>query len=230
MCWQATALEHLMISIESLTVEAADPAAAKDFYAAAFGLEDTVHVRTAQDETEGFRWFSVSLVVAQPADVDGLVNRAIDAGATTVKAPKKSFWGYGAVVRTPDGSMWKVVTQSKKDSGPASDHIDDIVLLLGAADVRASKQFYVDHGLKVSRSFGGKYAEFEAPPGRIKLALYGRRGLARDTGVPPEGTGSHRIAVHSNAGAFTDPDGFVWEPTSGKSRVHDPEAAGIGES
>lgn len=26
-----------------------------------------------------------------------------------------------------------------------------------------------------------------------------------------DGTGSHRIVIGSDAGAFTDPDGFAWE-------------------
>jgi hypothetical protein len=39
--------------------------------------------------------------------------------------------------------------------------------------------------------------------------------LAKDAGVFPEGTGSHRIVIGSDAGLFTDPDGFAWEATSG---------------
>ena len=46
----------------------------------------------------------------------------------------------------------------------------------------------------------------------VKLALYGRRALAKDAGVSPEGAGSHRIAINSDAAPFIDPDGFVWEP------------------
>ena len=53
------------------------------------------------------------------------------------------------------------------------------------------------------------YVEFEAP-GPVKLALYGRRALAKDAGVPADGTGSHRLTIDSDAGAFTDPDGFAW--------------------
>ena len=86
-----------------------------------------------------------------------------------------------------------------------------MVLLLGVADVKATKQFYVDRGLAVGKSFGSKYVEFTAPASHIKLALYKRRALAKDAGVPPEGTGSHRIAITSDAGPFTDPDGFGWE-------------------
>jgi hypothetical protein len=52
------------------------------------------------------------------------------------------------------------------------------VLLLGVRDVGATKKFYVEHGLKVAKSFG---------------------------------TGSHRIAINSDAGPFTDLDGFAWE-------------------
>jgi predicted lactoylglutathione lyase len=86
-----------------------------------------------------------------------------------------------------------------------------VVLLLGVEDVKASKQFYVDHGLKVGKNFGSKYVEFEAPGQAIKLALYTRRAAAKNAGVDPEGAGSHRIAVLSDGGEFTDPDGFSWE-------------------
>jgi hypothetical protein len=89
------------------------------------------------------------------------------------------------------------------------------VLLLGVADVIASKRFYVDRGLAVKRSFGRKYVEFAAPASHVKLALYERRALAKDAGVSPEGTGSHRIVIGSDAGPFTDPDGFAWGATSG---------------
>ena len=77
--------------------------------------------------------------------------------------------------------------------------------------VKATKRFYVERGLSVAKSFGSKYVEFEPQGSRVKLALYGRRALAKDAGVPPEGTGSHRIVIGGDAGSFTDPDGFVWE-------------------
>jgi hypothetical protein len=73
------------------------------------------------------------------------------------------------------------------------------------------ERFYVDHGLAVAKSFGGKYVEFATGPGPVKLALYGRRALARDAGVPPGGTGWHRLMIGGDAGPFTDPDGFAWE-------------------
>jgi hypothetical protein len=123
------------------------------------------------------------------------------------------MWGYGAVVRDADGVIWKLATSSKKDKGVApTRQIDNLVLLIGAADMGASKRFYVERGLTVKRSFLGRYVEFDAPAGGIKLALYpGRAGLAKDAGVSPEGDASHGISVNSRAGQFSDPDGFSWE-------------------
>jgi len=205
-----------MTFIDSLTLEVPDPTTAGAFYSAAFGLDDHVGVRASNAPTTGFRGFALSLVVSQPATVDGLIGAALDAGATPRKPVKKSFWGYGGVVQAPDGTIWKVATSSKKNTGPPTRQIDEIVLLLGVADVAASKEFYVDRGLKVAKSFGRKYVQFDTQ--HVTLALYGRRALAKDAGVSPEGTGSHRIAIGSDAGSFADPDGFAWEPAAGSPR------------
>ncbi|GAB3883059.1 hypothetical protein GCM10029964_041770 [Kibdelosporangium lantanae] len=152
--------------------------------------------------------------MSQPADVNALVDAALGAGATPLKPVTKSMWGYGGVVQAPDGTIWKVATSAKKDTGPATRRIDDIVLLLGVADVAVSKRFYVDQGLTVAKSFGRMYVEFAAGSGPVKLALYRRRALAKDAGVAPEGTGSHRLVIGGGAGSFTDPDGFAWQAES----------------
>ena len=200
-----------MAAIESVTLEVPDPTAAEAFYKAAFGLGDTVKVHASEEPTTGFRGFTLSLVVSQPSTVDSLIGTALDAGATPLKPVAKSFWGYGGVVQAPDGTIWKVATSAKKNTGPATRKVDDVALLLGVADVKATKQFYVDHGLAVAKSFGSKYVEFATTPeSHVKLALYGRRALAKDAGVAPDGTGSHRIVIASDAGSFTDPDGFAW--------------------
>ena len=203
-----------MTTIESVTLEVPDPVSAQAFYASAFGLDTQPGLRASQAPTSGFRGFTLSLLVSQPATVDGLIGTALDAGAETLKPVAKSMWGYGGVVRAPDGTIWKVATSSKKDSGPATRQIDQIVLLLGAEDVAASKRFYVDHGLAVGKSFLNKYVEFDAPSSPVKLALYRRRALAKDAGVSPDGTGSHRIVIDTDSEAFTDPDGFAWETVS----------------
>jgi len=206
-----TSVKAAAPSITSVTLEGPDPSAVNNFYNAAFDLGDQLRLRASEAPTTGFRGFTLSLVVSRPATVDGFIRHALDAGATPLKPVKKGFWGYGGVVQAPDGAIWKVATSSKRDGGPATRQVDDIVLLLGVADVAASQRFYVDRGLAVARSFGRKYVEFAAPSTHIKLALYGRRALAKDAGVGPDGAGSHRIVIGSHAGPFTDPDGFVWE-------------------
>ena len=86
------------------------------------------------------------------------------------------------------------------------------MLLLGVEDVKASKQFYVDRGLAVAKSFGSKYVEFDAA-GLAGQAGALQRGVPppRTPASPPDGSGSHRIVIGSDAGPFTDPDGFAWE-------------------
>jgi predicted lactoylglutathione lyase len=203
-----------MATIESVTLEVADPTAADHFYTAAFGLGTQLRLRGSAAPTTGFRGFTLSLTVSRPATVSGLVDAALNAGATAVKPVAKSFWGYGGVVQAPDGTIWKIATSEKKDTGPATREIDQIVLLLGVENMTASKRFYVDHGLTVAKSFGRKYCEFAAESSPVKLALYGRRALAKDAGVPADGGGSHRLVIDGEAGSFTDPDGFAWEAGS----------------
>jgi hypothetical protein len=198
-----------MTGIESITLDVPNPAAAEAFYGA-FGVGDRVRVRASEEPTSGFRGYTLSLVVSQPSNVDAWLDAAIGAGATVLKPAKKNLWGYGGVVQAPDGAIWKSATSSKKDTGPGTQEFDDLVLLLGVADVKATKQFYLDRGLAVGKSFGSKYVEFDTPGSSIKLALYGRRALAKDAGVSPDGTGSHRIAISTDAEPFTDPDGFAW--------------------
>ncbi|MFG1796252.1 glyoxalase [Nocardia sp. NPDC049149] len=198
----------------NIHLEVPDPAAAEASYAAAFGLGDKLSFRAAQEPATGFRGFMLSLVVAQPSTVDSLVGSALAVGFTMLKPAKKSFWGYGAVIQAPDGTIWKVTSSNKKDTGPATREVDDVVLLLGVDDVKASKQFYVDRGLTVAKSFGGKYVEFASPKSAVKLAMYPRKAAAKDAGVAVDGTGSHQIVIGGNAGSFVDPDGFVWEGTA----------------
>ncbi len=198
-----------MATIDSITLEVADTAAAERFYAAAFDLGPRLRLRPTEAATDGFRGFTVSLLVAQPATADAVVDAALAAGATTLKPPAKSLWGYGGVVQAPDGTIWTVASSSKKDSGPATREIDDVVLQLGVSDVAASKRFYTERGLTAGKGFGRRYAEFDTGP--VKLTLNKRAALAKVSGVRADGSGSHRIVIGGTAGAFTDPDGFVWE-------------------
>jgi predicted lactoylglutathione lyase len=211
-----------MAILESIILEVADLAAARSFYAAAFDLGDKLRLRESQAPTSGFRGYTLSLLVSQPATAAALLDGALAAGATSLKPAAKSLWGFGGVVQAPDGAIWKVATSKKKDTGPATRQVDDMVLLLGVADLAASKRFYVGRGLTVGKSFGPMYAEFATPSSAVKLALYRHRALAKDAGVPPAGTGSHRLVIGGEGGPFTDPDGFAWETTSPLSRTIEP--------
>ncbi len=200
-----------MNSIDTIALEVADLRAARTFYDAAFGAALPIELRESDAPTSGFRGFTISLVVSQPSTVHALTEAALAAGATALKPAAKSFWGVGGVIQAPDGTIWKIATSAKKDSGPATTAVDEVVLLIGASDVKATKAFYIDKGLEVAKSFGSKYVEFAAPASSVKLALYGRKAAAKDAGVPAEGSGSHRVAIRSSAGSFSDPDGFAWE-------------------
>ena len=181
-----------MPSIDFVTLEVADTAAAQHFYTTAFGLGSELQLRAADAPTSGFRGFTLSLTVSQPATASALIDAALEAGATSLKPAAKSLWGFGGVVQAPDGAIWKVATSNKKDTGPATRDIDRIVLLLGAADVAASKQFYVERGLAVAKSFGRKYVEFDMPAGarraralRAQGARQGRRRRAGRERIAP---------------------------------------------
>ncbi|WP_114907981.1 glyoxalase [Ornithinimicrobium murale] len=203
-----------MASIDAITLEVQDVPSARRFYAEC-GLDTRIELWASDAPTSGFRGFTLSLTAPQPADINRLMDAASAAGAMVLKPAEKSLWGYGGAVQAPDGTIWTFASSTKKDIGPATGEIESFVLLLGVADVRASKQFYVDRGLAVARSFGGKYAEFDMPDSPVTLALNGRRALAKNAGVSAEGEGSHRLVVTGDPGPCTDPDGFIWEASGG---------------
>lgn len=199
------------MNIHSITIEVAgneDVPAAEHFYQDAFGLDDRIRVRVASTPTSGFRGFAPSLILTQPADVDVLFSKALSGGAEVLKPVAKSLWGYGGSLRAADGTVWQIASASKTGDGQPTGTIEKLVLLLGVEDVKASKRFYEEQGVRVSKSYGSKYVEFDS--GRIALALYKRANLAKQVGVPSEGAGSHRLTVNAD-GAFTDLDGFAWE-------------------
>ncbi|MFD1544594.1 hypothetical protein [Nonomuraea guangzhouensis] len=98
------------------------------------------------------------------------------------EGPATGFRGFVLSLTVSQPATVNAFIGAALDAGPASQQFDEMVLLLGATE-----------------------------PSPVKLALYGRRALAKDVGVPMDGTGSHRITLGSDAGSFIDPDGFAWE-------------------
>lgn len=201
-----------MSTIDTITLEVDDLTAAEKFYAKAFGVSESIRLRRSEEPTSGFRGYTLSLIVAQPADARLLIGEAIAAGAAERKPATKSLWGFGGSVQAPDGSVWNIATSSKKDTRPASRNIENIVLLLGSDHVPTSRDFYAGRGIAVKRSFGS-YVDFDTD-GPIGLGLYKRAALAKSAGMPTEGSGSHRIVVDGALGDATDPDGFRWQTSA----------------
>ena len=191
-----------------------DPAAAEAFYAAAFDLGDQVSVRAADSADDRLpRVHAVARRV--PAGHRGQPRRHRPRrGRHDAEAGGEELLGLRRRRPGPGRRDLEGRDVVEEGPGPGDPEIDDIVLLLGVADVKATKQFYVDAVWTWGRASAASTSSSTPPSSQVKLALYGRRALAKDAGVPPEGTGSHRIAIVSDAGPFTDPDGFEWEAAS----------------
>lgn len=200
-----------MSTIDTITLEVDDVAEAETFYGSVFGLGQGLQVRHSEEATSGFRGYTLSLVVAQPADARLLISDALAAGATELKPAAKSLWGFGGTLRAPGGTVWNIATSSKKDTRPASRDIESVVLLLGVSHVPTSRDFYAARGIAAKRSFGS-YVDFDTD-GPIGLGLYKRAALAKSAGVDAEGSGSHRIVIGGDLGEVVDPDGFRWQPS-----------------
>ena len=75
-----------------------------------------------------------------------------------------------------------------KEQRARSREFNEIALLLGVASVSATKKFYAERGLKVAKSFGPKYVEFESTPGApVKPLATGARRLPRTRESPRRG-------------------------------------------
>ena len=70
------------------------------------GLAEDVGV---SEEGGGFRGVTFAHNVASEADVDRVLDEAVQAGATLVKPGQKVFWGgYSGYFADPDGHLWEV--------------------------------------------------------------------------------------------------------------------------
>jgi len=213
----------MSFSVDAITLGVLEPDQARRFYIDGFGLTvladhgDFVSLGLGEHSAplslyandalaadaqtkpdgDGFRGFTISYLVEQPAAVDLVVSRASAAGAQVIKPAKKSMWGgYSGVLRAPDGALWKVATPHKK--GDAVDSIPaptDVAVLLGLADVKRSLAFYEALGMTVGKAFGSKYADFASGAGTSTLALYGWEALAKDAGVPAAGSGFRSMTL-----------------------------------
>lgn len=74
-----------------------------------FGREALAEDANVPAEGHGFEAFALAHNVGSEAEVDAVVNRAIQAGATLAKLPQKVFWGgYSGYFKDLDGHLWEV--------------------------------------------------------------------------------------------------------------------------
>ena len=60
-------------------------------------------------EGSGFRGVALAHNLHSEAEVDALLQQAVDAGATLVKPAQKVFWGgYSGYFADPDGHLWEI--------------------------------------------------------------------------------------------------------------------------
>jgi len=60
-------------------------------------------------EGSGYNSFTISHNVHSEAEVQDVIQQAIDAGAEVTKQPQKAFWGgYCGYFKDPDGHLWEV--------------------------------------------------------------------------------------------------------------------------
>src|SRR5690606_13881383 len=137
-------------TVETVVIESATADDRTEAFFRALGLQERVRVRPGAPGS-GFRGFTVSLVLDQPSSVDATVAAALAAGGTEVKPVSRSLWGYGGTVAAPDGTVVTVASAQKKDTGPATSEIQQLVVQLAVDDVAASTAFYAERGVGTGR-------------------------------------------------------------------------------
>jgi predicted lactoylglutathione lyase len=170
----------------------------------------------------------VSYIVDQPSEVESLLAAAAAAGGEVLKPAKKGFFGgFTAVFRAPDGAIWKLATDKKKNSGPAAEPPTptETVCILGVDDPKASMAFYTALGMTVDRDYGKKFIDFEFDAGTSRLGLLRRSELAKDAGVSDSGRGGGTSVLVSRQQSRADVDTLLAAATSAGGQVTAPAGA-----
>lgn len=74
-----------------------------------YGREALAEDATVPAEGSGFESFALAHNVRSEEEVDDVMDKAVAAGATQVKAPRKTSWGgYSGYFSDPDGHLWEI--------------------------------------------------------------------------------------------------------------------------
>jgi hypothetical protein len=192
-------------SIQSIILEMPDPTAASGYYGAAFDLGSRLDVRTSDTPSSRFRAFMLSLASSQPADVDELISSSVDAGATLLKPAEKSLWGYGGTVQAHGRSDLEGRDVLEEEHRPG--YLRDRRRRAAAGSRGRTREQMVLRRPRPDRSGASGRAYVEFATDGIQLGLYKRGALAKDAGVPPDGTGSHGSRSSQTPGRSSIPRG-----------------------
>src|SRR2546430_3081327 len=84
------------------------------------GIEDT--------SADGFGGLTLAHNVRSPAEVDGLLATAANAGAEITQAARETFYGgYFGSFRGPEGHIWEVAFKPRLPLGPDCAHTDSAI-------------------------------------------------------------------------------------------------------
>ena len=74
-----------------------------------YGWDELAEDATVAAAGEGFRGVTIAHNLASEKEVDALIDQAVAAGATLVKAPQNVFLGgYSGYFKDPDGHLWEI--------------------------------------------------------------------------------------------------------------------------
>ncbi len=85
-----------------------------------FGREALAADATVPPEGNGFESFALAHNVQTEAEVDAVIDQALEAGTTLVKKPEKVHWGgYSGYFKDPDGHLWEIAHNPHFWVGPS---------------------------------------------------------------------------------------------------------------
>jgi uncharacterized glyoxalase superfamily protein PhnB len=74
-----------------------------------YGRDALADDATVSPLGSGFESFTLAHNVHSEAEVDEVINQAVEAGATLVKKPDRVFWGgYSGYFKDLDGHLWEI--------------------------------------------------------------------------------------------------------------------------
>src|SRR3954447_12871647 len=232
-------------NIDTITIGATDFGRTLDFYEHGFGFpvekgggdcvrlglggsaalelcpwDALAHEAGLSPESSGFRGFTLSYIVGEASEVDGMLARLVEAGGAIAKEPRFAFWGYSAHVADPSGHLWKIASPKRRPllgrkrerSGvPQPIAAQELALTIGVSDMKRAKQFYEDGLGNPTKKDYSKFVSFGGGHGAPDLAMYKWDALADDAHVSPDGSGFRGFAmpcvVDSSAAAARLRDG-----------------------